>query len=273
MITNKDEFANKPRFTRVERLEERIQKADILLKSLKNDMDKEGLQESSQIESILNEMKTIKQNLINQLKEEENQINKVINETNENSLLIINNEKIKLEVLLNKNEDKLKDKSNYIKKLEEEIRNQKLMIEQLNSKNNKLHETNSKQHETIELLKSKAFGYDIAKKFEIYKNKEGNVLQSSNRNMNEDPKLGYEIWERENVYDKVSGKLNDLTKEKQLWIGNLENNLDKIGVKSENKRNNLNNYEKKLNYNNHNSSSMANMMKKISPLLLNVNGK
>ena len=131
---------------------------------------------------------------------------------------------------LNKKQEKLlkndDDKNAYIKRLENEIVNQRISLEDLKKSEGENLLKISTLEDQIRILKSKVFGYDISKKYEYYKEHEQKSGPSAQI---QDENLAYSMWEKENYAEKKNPtKLNKLENEKQMWIGNSQNNIDKL---------------------------------------------
>ena len=158
----------------------------------------------------------------------------------------------------------------------------------------------SAYEDQIRILKSKVFGYDISKKYEYYKEHE-----ASNNNQNahlKDDNLAFSMWEKENYGErKAPSSLNKLENEKQMWISNAQNNINKLenDVKLANsyrgernfamnndednglwtktpeearlksKNNGFNNYGNKYNRNNNQGESNLGNMRRIAPMIMN----
>ena len=109
------------------------------------------------------------------------------------------------------------EKNNYIKKLETEIANQRIALEEIKKSENEHLLKISAYEDQIRILKSKVFGYDISKKYEYYKEHE-----ASNNNQNahlKDDNLAFSMWEKENYGERVApSRLNKLENEKQMLI-------------------------------------------------------
>ena len=118
------------------------------------------------------------------------------------------------------------EKEEYIKKLENEIVNQRLSLEKLTKADGEHLLQISTLQDQIRILKSKTFGYDIAKKYEYYKDHETANGPSAHI---QDENLAYSMWEKENFAErKAPTKLNKLENEKQMWIRNPQNNINKL---------------------------------------------
>ena len=118
------------------------------------------------------------------------------------------------------------EKDEYIKKLENEIVNQRLSLEKLTKADGEHLLQISTLQDQIRILKSKTFGYDIAKKYEYYKDHETANGPSAHI---QDENLAYSMWEKENFAErKAPTKLNKLENEKQMWIRNPQNNINKL---------------------------------------------
>ena len=118
------------------------------------------------------------------------------------------------------------EKNNYVKKLENEIVNQRLSLEDLKKAESEHLLQISTLEDQIRILKAKVFGYDIAKKYEYYKEHESANGPSAHI---QDENLAFSMWEKENYAErKAPTKLNKLENEKQMWIANTQNNINKL---------------------------------------------
>ena len=171
---------------------------------------------------IINEITNLKTN--SNINEEE--LNKEVSSLPNRSLIELALSKTKL----NKKQEKLlkndEDKNSYIKRLENEVVNQRLSLENLKKSEGENLLKISTLEDQIRILKSKVFGYDISKKYEYYKEHEQKSGPSAQI---QDENLAYSMWEKENYAEKKNPtKLNKLENEKQMWIGNSQNNIDKL---------------------------------------------
>jgi hypothetical protein len=244
MITNKEDFAKK-RKTRIELLEERIQVAEEIITHLKENYMKEQNEDLTKISNVVLVLKEMKSELEELNKLEEEQLDPEIAILKQESLLMINIEKIKIIEEKEKLRKEIEEYKSNLKQLHIEISKKEQIIQEEQEKNKKLEDTNAIHADNINLLKSKAFGYDIAKKYETYK-KGGNAKRQ------DDNPLEYNVWERENpIYNKQSSRLDELAKEKKLWISNHDSSINKL----------INNIEQ--------SSGIGTNMRKYSPIIIN----
>ncbi len=132
-------------------------------------------------------------------------------------------------ILKRKNEKAIKsteERNNYIKKLENEVVEQRISLEELKKAEGEHLLQISTLQDQIRILKTKVFGYDIAKKYEYYKEHESSNGPSAHI---QDENLAYSMWEKENYGErKAPTKLNKLENEKQMWIANPQNNINKL---------------------------------------------
>ena len=210
------------------------------LKTLEQKIDQDNLEESSKNEEmgksieitspfvqrmqfILNELNQLKTNS----NIDEGQLDQEIEELPKNGLIILSLSKNKLKNQHLKLQNSQEEKNNYIKKLENEVVNQRIALEEVKKAENEHLLKISAYEDQIRILKSKVFGYDIAKKYEFYKEHE-----SSNNPNNahiQDDNLAFSMWEKENYGErKVPTRLNKLENEKQMWISNAQNNINKL---------------------------------------------
>lgn len=171
---------------------------------------------------IINELNQLKTNS----KIDEGELDKEVASLPKRGLLELSLSKIKL----NKKHEKLinseNDKNNYVKKLENEIVEQRLSLEELKKAEGEHLLQISTLQDQIRILKAKVFGYDIAKKYEYYKEHESANGPSAHI---QDENLAYSMWEKENYAErKAPTKLNKLENEKQMWIKNPQNNINKL---------------------------------------------
>jgi hypothetical protein len=193
------------------------------------------------------------------------------------------------------------EKNNYVKKLENEIVNQRLSLEDLKKAESEHLLQISTLEDQIRILKSKVFGYDIAKKYEYYKEHESANGPSAHI---QDDNLAFSMWEKENYGEKINpSRLNKLENEKQMWISNAQNNINKLEndvklansykggrnfamnndednglwtktpeeARNKNKNNGFNNYGNRYNRNSGNpqgENSLGNM-RRITPMIMN----
>ena len=208
---------------------------EVNLKTLKIPGIDNELGESSQIEDIevvspfIRRMQFII-NELNQLKVnsniDENELDKEVSSLPKRGLIELSLSKNKLyrkHQNLIKNEE---EKNKYVKKLENEIVEQRLTSEDLKKAEGEHLLQISTLEDQIRILKTKVFGYDIAKKYEYYKEQESANGPSSHI---QDENLAYSMWEKENYGErKAPTKLNKLENEKQMWISNPQNNINKL---------------------------------------------
>ncbi len=153
---------------------------------------------------IINELNQLKTNS----KIDEGELDKEVASLPKRGLLELSLSKIKL----NKKHEKLinseNDKNNYVKKLENEIVEQRLSLEELKKAEGEHLLQISTLQDQIRILKAKVFGYDIAKKYEYYKEHESANGPSAHI---QDENLAYSMWEKENYAErKAPTKLNKL---------------------------------------------------------------
>ena len=143
-----------------------------------------------------------------------------------NGLIVLSLSKNKLKKQHQKLFESQQEKNDYIKKLENEIVNQRISLEEIKKAENEHLLKISAYEDQIRILKSKVFGYDISKKYEFFKEQ-----QNSNSNQNahiQDENLAFSMWEKENYGErKAPSSLNKLENEKQMWISNAQNNINK----------------------------------------------
>ena len=148
------------------------------LKTLEQKIDQDNLEESSKNEEmgksieitspfvqrmqfILNELNQLKTNS----NIDEGQLDQEIEELPKNGLIILSLSKNKLKNQHLKLQNSQEEKNNYIKKLENEVVNQRIALEEVKKAENEHLLKISAYEDKIRILKSKVFGYDIAKKY------------------------------------------------------------------------------------------------------------
>lgn len=117
---------------------------------------------------------------------------------------------------------------------------QKVLYEQLLRQNNALLEKQSSLQDQISIVQSKAYGFDTAKKFDLYKgnqNRQHNINAYGQHDHNDplrnkldtqaENQQGYNFWEKENKIGH-STRLDDLGKEKDLWVNQQDKNVHKL---------------------------------------------
>ena len=250
----------------------------------------------NRMQFILNELNQLKNNsTIN-----EGELDKEVINLPKDGLIILSLSKNKLKIQHQKLLDSQKEKNEYVKKLESEVVNQRISLEELKKAENEHLLKISAYEDQIRILKSKVFGYDISKKYEYFKEHE-----SLNNNQNahiQDDNLAFSMWEKENYGErKAPSSLNKLENEKQMWISNAQNNINKLenDVKLANsyrgernfamnndednglwtktpeearlksKNNGFNNYGNKYNRNNNQGESNLGNMRRIAPMIMN----
>ena len=172
---------------------------------------------------ILNELTQLKTNS----NMDEDQLDQEIAELPKNGLIILSLSKNKLKNKHLKLKNSQEEKNNYIKKLENEIVNQRIALEEVKKAENEHLLKISAYEDQIRILKSKVFGYDIAKKYESYKERESS--NNINKAHIQDENLAFSMWEKENYGErKIPTRLNKLENEKQMWISNAQNNINKL---------------------------------------------
>jgi len=233
MIVIKDELLNKTQ-TRYEILEERILKIENNIKNICKDVNLEGMKEIEKLNSVLNELEDFKDKIKNIQETETINLEKESKIILNDSLLILNNDKIRI---INVNENLIREKREkdcVINKLLEEIKILSEEKKQTNRSHQEFIKDNNALEEKLKSLQSRAYGYDIAKKFEMYQNKLNNeresiVVKANKFNSLDSEQMAYNFWEKEsNGNSKHLTKLEDLTKQKDLWIGNPFSNVDKF---------------------------------------------
>jgi len=245
------------RKTRIEALNDRINEAD---NELNKFLPKENEPENGPGEANLNTQKFINrmENILKDLNSlafksniDNNQIQNEVNSLQTRSVLQMAIAKVKVQREREKYERNKKEREDYIKTLETEIVNNRIEMENLKKNQNENMVVISTLEDQIRILKSKVFGFDIAKKYEFYKD------HTNNRNNPisniRDENLAYAMWEKENYNNKNVNKLEKIEDEKNLWIRDSKNNIDKL-IKDVNSANkvDLNNIDNRNSFNNNN---------------------
>lgn len=174
------------------------------------------------LQFIINELNKLKTNS----NIDENELDKEVDLLPKRALIEMSLSKAKLVKQEEIKKQSELEKEEYIKKLENEIVNQRLSLEKLTKADGEHLLQISTLQDQIRILKSKTFGYDIAKKYEYYKDHETANGPSAHI---QDENLAYSMWEKENFAErKAPTKLNKLENEKQMWIRNPQNNINKL---------------------------------------------
>lgn len=275
MITNKEDFTKK-RKTRLELLEDRIIQAENVIEELNKDLKEEGVNEIAKFEKVLEELREMQREIKEKEMNDNPNINEKIEKLQFESLLFINNDKVRIISQNKKLQKEMNAQKEELKKMQEDLMRKQLELEQERKKNNELLEANAVQDDKIKVLKSKAYGFDIAKKFEIHQNKINNDNKHNKIDPNrgkyiEDKNLAYNFWERENIAEmRNPSKLDELSKQKQLWIGNPIGTIEKLmnDIESKNRKNEHTSNNPYGNNRTNNNNSLNSNMRKYSPLIL-----
>ena len=167
---------------------------------------------------------------LNQLKSnsniDEGELDKEVGSLPKRALIEMSISKSKVKRMKDELAKQDQENKDYVKRLENEIIDQRLMLEKLKKGEGEHLLQISTLQDQIRILKSKAFGYDIAKKYEYYKEHESANGPSAHI---QDENLAYSMWEKENYGERrAPTKLNKLENEKQMWIANSMNNINKL---------------------------------------------
>lgn len=84
------------RKTRIEDLEDRIANAESFLEALGDDLKNEGLKEVNKLNMVLDELKALKEKVSVKGKDDDKKIESEVKNISSNSLILINNEKVKV---------------------------------------------------------------------------------------------------------------------------------------------------------------------------------
>lgn len=255
------------RKTRIEALNDRINEADSALNKFlpkENEPENGPGEENLKTHKFITRMENILKDL-NSLQFnsniDNNQIQNEVNALQTRSVLQMAIAKIQVQREKEKHEKNKKEREDYIKTLETEIVNNRIEMENLKKNQNDNMVIISTLEDQIRILKSKVFGFDIAKKYEFYKD------HTNNRNNPisniKDENLAYAMWEKENYNNKNLNKLEKIEDEKNLWIRDSKNNIDKL-IKDVNSANkvDLNNIDNRNSFNNNNNGLMNSWSKK-----------
>ncbi len=223
MKTNNDDFDIEKK-TRLDVINQRITNAESVIEKLKLSLNEESKEEIEKIQAVINNMKS---HAISLKQTDDKTIDKEIDQFRKDGILNVNNEKMKVLIENEKMKALILDKDEVIRKLQEELKSANKQIALAKEKEDELLAENSMIKDKAKNYKSKAYGYDISKKFELYQNKvdhDYNIKHSSS-NRNENQNLAYSMWEKPTY--KNPYKLEELSKQKDLWIGN-SSNIDKL---------------------------------------------
>lgn len=273
----------KTRKTRIEALNDRINDADNYLNNFLPEEGKENTSPAHPTKVLIQRMEKMLGEL-NEMKELSNidqaAIDKEVASLPSRSLITLSVAKVKVVNENTKMKEQMQEREEYIKRLEQEVLKQRLDLENVKKNENENMVKISTMEDQIRILKSKAFGFDIAKKYEYYKEKQGKTGGAAQI---EDENLAYAMWEKEN-YDskKAPARLEKMETSKQMWIRDSQNNIDKLvydvdvansynnvnGINTSNQ--NVNSAWKSSNRQNTNNSIGTNM-RKITPMILNNN--
>lgn len=270
----------KTRKTRIEALNDRINEADAFLNTYIPDKANEQSNPTNPTK-ILNQRMERMLNELNEMRElnkiDQANIDQEVANLPSRSLIELSLSKIKVVQDNKKMKVEAEERENYIKRLEQEILKQRLDLETVKKNENENVVKISTLEDQIRILKSKAFGFDIAKKYEYYKEKTSKAGQIAQI---EDENLAYAMWEKEN-YDskKAPQRLDKMETSKNMWIKDSQSNIDKLvyDVDVANSYNNMNGLNS--NTNNVNSvwrsnnrqvstgNSIGTNMRKITPMI------
>jgi hypothetical protein len=226
-ITNKESLVKRSK-TRLELLEDRIAEAEKSIEAIKSSIGNQQSTELTKLQKVVDSLKTIRADMTDINNKEEIIFDNELSKIREESVLIVNIDKIKILEEKEKLEKELKEYKETIGKLQKEVAAKASALESEKIKNSKLNEANTVFNDNIDVLKSKAYGYDIAKKYEQHR-KNINLNESSKFKQLDSDKMAYNYWERENYNDvKNPTRLEELAKEKQLWISNPSGNINKL---------------------------------------------
>ena len=174
---------------------------------------------------------------------------------------------------MNENErlnNKIKEQNEYIKKLEKELIASRSSMIGLH-KNTDILQGNLVQKEVeINKLKSKTYGYDINKKLDYQQQRVKQYINNGNYNDDDNG-----VWDNEGSKHGDNMRLDQLAKEKQLWIGTPSQNINKL-VNDIDKNYKVNYddaaYNNPSKYYNNNNNINSNL-RKYSPLILDQQNK
>lgn len=280
MTTNRNANTDllKTRKTRIESLDDRINEADNTLNSyLPENTDNQSAKKMiERMQKMLQELSDLQ----NKSQVDPAEVESEIASLPSRSLLALSVAKIAVVNENKKLQDEKKERDDYVNRLEGEIVRQRLELEQAKKTENDNIVKISTLEDQIRILKSKAFGFDISKKYEYYKDKTGGN-QAGNI---EDENLAYAMWEKEN-YDsrKAPSSLNKLEQSNNMWISNSNKNIDKVvydvdvansmngigGVGAANGNGTINSVWGRRN--NQQNSSIGTNMRKFTPMIMSNN--
>ena len=263
----------KTRKTRMEVLDDRIREADLFLNSLLPKEKREELEknneEEEKTENIENTSKTQKfitkmEKMIEELNKLKNnnvdssQIQSEVSKLPPESLIQLSFSKVSVKKEYEKSKKNSIEKDEYIKKLEDEVLKGRIDMEKIKKNESENMSKIATLEDQIRILKSKVFGYDIGKKYEYYKEHQDSNHPFANI---QDDKLAFSMWEKENYNSRIPNKLNQMENDKEMWIKNSQNNIDKL-VKDVNNANSYNSFK-------NNQSSLGGMRRYASTILNN----
>jgi len=172
--------------------------------------------------------------------------------------------------------DEMKKQQEMMNKMVNEQMEQKVQYEKLLKRNNELLDKESELQDKLAVMQSKAYGFDAAQKVDLYKS---NQKRNFNTYDQHDPlrhkidtqmdhQPGYNFWEKENKIGH-STRLDDLAKEKDLWVNNQDKNVHKLvnDIDRSGKINNNvgGNYGSNSNSNNYYGGTNLNSNKNVNP--------
>lgn len=167
--------------------------------------------------------------------------------------------------------EKIKEQNDYIKKLETELIDTRTRMMNMSKNADVLQDSLMNREVEVNKLKSKAYGYDINKKLEYQQQR---VKPNGKNNYGDND---YGLWENESAINNNNNmKLDQLAKEKQLWIGNPSQNIEKLVNEMDKNYKPHDEYgHNPTNQSNYRDNNINSNLRKYSPLILDqpVNNK
>lgn len=252
--------------TRLEIIDKRIINIEKRIKLLINNIGEDNIQ-VQKIKRILEQAQEQKAELTKQVHKSDQIIDSEITKFKKEGLITLNVEVLRQKHKLSNKNDEYNNLKEEILRLNSQLTQHKSNINELISVNKEIMQVNILQEEHINKLKSNAYGGDISSKYEITKykmSKQDNKIYD-NINMNNN------LWDKENIgYTKNNGKFEEFSKENQLWLGNVNNNIEKIKNDNSLKSSNLKGvYNNMIGNNADNNNVASGSMKKYGSLVMN----
>lgn len=221
----RDENKAAPAKLRTELLQDRIDAMQKRLQDLKQTSAFTEEEDDQGLKNIYTNSSDLNSKYLKIKSDEENVLNKEITQFKNEGLLLLNIDNL---ALRNKNlslEEEVLRLKQEIKTLNSNSVIQMSMIAELTKTNEELIQINLMQEQHISNLKGKAFGGDISNKYEANRKRQSLVNEYS---IPEGVNMNNNLWDKDNVGYQRQYKIDDFAKEKQLWISNTSNTLNKL---------------------------------------------